>query len=399
MYNIYVDTDGDAKPEVTFQFRFYWRLQNPNTFLYNTGPITHLNDPNWNRQMHYAVYMVDKRGKTTTLAKDLLCPPCNIGPRSTPDYEALAAAAVHSLHGGIKVFAGQRREGFYVDLGAIFDLAALRPFQSLHRFPPKENMPGVDSTSMVNVHTIAIQVPKKLLTRDHSNPTHVQDPRSVIGAWAGADRRKATVRNADGTWSHAGPFMQVSRLGNPLINEVVIPMSKKDYWNFQPPFKDKQFLNYYQKPEVGGLLPFLYPNVFPKLAAYTKPRVDLVYVLLKGIPKTVLPTAPTFTGDIPADMLRLNMAVKPTTHNPSAYGVLGGDLAGFPNGRRVFDDTVTIELRAIAGLTIPLVDPSYTPDGAAGLIFDVSPPPADRYISHFPYLGTPLSGYDVPKAA
>ncbi len=149
-------------------------------------------------------------------------------------------------------------------------------------------------------------------------------------------------------------------------------------------------------PELAGLLNVLYPGVFPNLAGYTKPRADLEAILLTGIPPGVVsPTFTTFTGPRQADLLRLNVAIPPTTSAPSVLGVLGGDLAGFPNGRRVIDDVFTIELRAIAGLTIPLVDPSFSPDGAAKVVTDGVT--FDNYLPNFPYLGVPYSGYDVPK--
>ncbi len=131
LYEIHVDNNGDAEPDVTYQFKFRTELADKNTFLYNTGPITSLGSKNWNRRQTYQVTRV-KNNKTTVLAHGLICPPCNIGPLSTPNYASLAAAAVHGLSGGIKVFAGQRADGFYVDLGAIFDLGDLRPFENLH---------------------------------------------------------------------------------------------------------------------------------------------------------------------------------------------------------------------------------------------------------------------------
>ncbi len=365
MYNIYVDNDGDGLPDVTYQFRFHTHVRNPETFLYNVGPIKSDSDPNWNRYQWYSLTRI-ARGKSEVIGQHLTCPPCNIGPRSTPNYSKLAEEAVHHLSTGESVFAGQRREGFYVDLGAIFDLATLRPFENLHRFPSKAE-PGVDSLTSVNVHSIAIRIPKKTLTSDGSNPTNAASPRSVIGVWASADRRKSTIREANGTLAHAGPFVQVSRLGNPLINEVIIPMGLKDAWNATSPSKDKKFLKYYQHPEVGGLLPYLYPDVFPNLAKLKAARADLVAILLTGLPSGIVKGFQNYTGSTMSDQLRLNMAIKPTTKDPSAYGLLGGDPAGFPNGRRVFDDVVTIELRAIAGLTYALVDPKYKPDGAAGL--------------------------------
>lgn len=398
LYAIHVDNDGDGVADITYEFRFHTVVGNKTTFLYNTGPITSLSSPNWNRKQFYSVTRraeEDEDDEGTVLGSNLACPPCNIGPRSTPNYASLAQAAIHSLPGGITVFAGQRREGFYVDLGSIFDLGDLRPFQNLHLIPTPA-APGVDATKELNVHTIAIRVPKTQLVRPGSDPLTPDSPRATIGVWTSASRRRATVRDNDGDEDSHGSWVQVSRLGNPLFNEVLIPMVRKDYWNSQQPKDDKQFLDRVQFPELAKLLPILYPNVFPHLAAYKKPRADLVAILLTGIPKSVLPQAPTFTGTTYADLLRLNVAVPPNTNNPNPLGVLGGDVAGFPNGRRVFDDIVTVELRAIAGVTIPLVDPSYTPDGAASAVTDGVGPGSNRYQSTFPYLGVPLDGYDTP---
>ena len=302
---------------------------------------------------------------------------------------------MHTLGGGIKVFAGQRREGFFVDLGSIFDLGDLRPFQSLHLIPTADK-PGVDATKDLNVHTIAMQIPMTSLTKGGWKPTDPMDPRSVIGVYTSAHRRKARILfGSDDVES--GPFVQVSRLGNPLVNEVLIPMAKKDYWNGQRPHHDSQFLASYAHPELAGLLPVLYPGVFPKLAAYTKDRVDLEAILLTGIPGGIVPGFQNSTGSTPADLLRLNMAIPPSS-SPSPLGILGGDLAGFPNGRRVKDDVVTIEIRAVAGLTIPLVDPTFTPDGAAGLVTQGLTPSPSRYQATFPYLGLPLDGFDNPSS-
>jgi hypothetical protein len=134
--------------------------------------------------------------------------------------------------------------------------------------------------------------------------------------------------------------------------------------------------------------------VFPHLAAYSKPRADLAAILMTGIPTGVVGGFQNLTSANAADLLRLNMAVPPAG-SPNPLGILGGDLAGFPNGRRVFDDAVTIEIRAIAGVTIPLVDPTFTPDGAASAVRDGTGPGSGRYISTFPYLGVPKSGFDV----
>lgn len=398
LYSIYVDNNGDTLPEITYQFRFQTQVANPDTFLYNTGTISSLTDPNWNRRQTYSVTKVDAHGNATTLATGLTCPPCNIGPLSTPSYNALAMAAVHTLPSGETVFAGQRREGFYVDLGAVFDLADLRPFQQLHVNPvASTGGTGVDSTKFVNVHSIAIKVPKSSLTSDGSSPSSVTDAKSVIGTWTSASRQVIRLLEVGGA-REVGPWTQVSRLGQPLINEAVIPMGYKDIWNSTQPKDDAQFLQFYQQPELAKLLPVLYPGVFPNLAGLTAARADLVAILLTGIPSGIVPGFQNFTGPKPADMLRLNMAIPPNTSNPNAGGLVAGDPAGYPNGRRVFDDVFTIELRAIAGVTYPLVNPSYKPDGAASLVTDGLTPGSDRYQSSFPYLGVPLSGWQVPAA-
>jgi hypothetical protein len=257
--------------------------------------------------------------------------------------------------------------------------------------------PGVDATKAANVHSIAIQVPISDLTRDGSSPTSQADSRAVIGVWCVAQRQKVSV---DG--SPLGPFRQVSRLGNPLVNEVVIPMGMKDYWNTQAPEDDSQFLNFVLSPELSKLLPVLYPDgtkndVFPNLAAYTKPRADLAAILMTGIPSGFVAGFQNFTGTKPADMLRLNVAIPPT-QTPNPLGVVGGDLAGYPNGRRVADDVFTIELRAFAGVTIPIVDMTFTPDKAASAVTDNLTLAGDRFISNFPYLGVPRDGFSTPSA-
>ena len=408
LYRILVDNDGDGNADVTYEFRFNTVVQNPDTFLYNTGQILGLDSPSWNRKQFYSVSRITKgkrgRPKTDVLGKDLPCPPCNIGPRSTPDYAGLADAAINELPGGVRVFAGQRLDGFYVDLGSIFDLGALRPFQNLHLLNMPGAAEGVDALRSFNVHSIAIQVPISQLTRDGGTPTDPLSATAAIGVYASASRRKAQVRDDHAQMHQSGPYVQVSRLGNPLFNEVIVPMGDKDRWNKLSPAEDGQFAQYVAQPELAKLLPVLYPGVFPNLAAYTADRADLAAILLTGIPAGIIPGFQNFTGTTQADLLRLNVAIPPAT-SQNILGILGGDLAGFPNGRRVQDDITTIELRAIAGATIPLVDPSYTADGAAALISDgtagpivldgTKPPANVSYLDTFPYLDHPKSGYDT----
>jgi Domain of unknown function (DUF4331) len=396
-YEIHIDTDADGKPEITYEFEFTTEVRNPNTFLYNTGPINSIASPNWNRRQFYSVTRV--RGeKRKVLAHHLACPPCNIGPASTPQYGTLAAQAVHHISHGHTVFAGQRLEGFYVDLGAVFDLGDLRPFQNLH-IAAMAAAPGVNATNDFSVHSIALKIPKRELTRHGLKPTNPMSQNAVIGVWAAASRKRSLIRQAGPGSNHeAGSWVQVSRLGNPLFNEVIVPMGEKDRWNALSAASDGQFLKYVQHPELAGLLPVLYPKVFPNLAGLKAPRADLVAVLLTGLPAGVVPGFQNFTGKRYADQLRLNMAIPPAS-DPKPLGLIGGDAAGFPNGRRVFDDVVTVELRAIAGATYPLVNKSYTPDAAASLVTDGLGPNSTRYLSNFPYLGTPVSGYDTKPLA
>ena len=186
----------------------------------------------------------------------------------------------------------------------------------------------------------------------------------------------------------------MSRLGNPLFNEVIVPMAEKDQWNARAPRGDRRYAKYVNVPELQGLLPNLYPTVFPQLAAYDKPRADLHAILLTGIPEGVVPGFQNYTGAVEADMLRLNVAVPPS-ESPNKLGLVAGDAAGFPNGRRIDDDVVTVELRAIAGLTIPLVDPTYEPDGAASAIEDGTTNTNAPVTGEFPYLGLPGGGYQT----
>jgi hypothetical protein len=396
LYSIYIDNNGDARADIEYRFRFRTTLQNEDTFLYNTGPIGSLTDPNWNKRQLYTISVHRPHGPDGVLGDQLACPPCNIGPRSTPSYDSLAAAAVHHLPSGETVFAGQRNDGFFVDLGAIFDLGDIREIQNLHLIPSPAGT-SVDPLKTLNIHAIAIKVPIALLTRDGSVPSDPAAAKSVLGIWGGASRRKVQIRDGHKT-KGSGPWVQVSRLGNPLFNEVIVPVGDKDRWNAVEPRDDVAFEKYVNQPELAKLLPVLYPGAFPNLASYTKNRADLHAILLTGIPGGIVPGFQNFTGPKPADMLRLNVAIPPTTKTPNALGVVGGDLAGYPNGRRVFDDVVSIELKAVAGATIPLVDPSYTVDGAVGAVSSYLTPGADRYQSTFPYLGTPHDGFDTPSS-
>jgi hypothetical protein len=391
-YELNVDNTGDGEEDIVYRFRFKTATRNPNTFLYNTGPIDSLDDEDWNRPQTYSVTRIE-HGVATALGSNLPTPPINIGPRSTPHYENLAADAVHALPGDIKVFAGQRDDPFYVDLGSIFDLAGLRPFNPFHAIPlPAED--GVDGVSGYNTHTIALQIPIDQLTRNHAMPSGPSDPKAVIGVYASAERRHIRILENDGTPKQTSSWRQVSRLGEPLINEAVIPLGQKDLWNATDPEDDAQFVNRYLNPEVTGLENGLYAVLDN---APETGRGDLVAILLTGVPTL------NFTGTTKADLLRLNMAIPPSAA-PSRLGVLEGDFAGFPNGRRLADDIVDIELRAFACGYGPIAGPliesfgfcdgnaNRTPNNVLGDGVDEN----ERMFSpHFPYVATPFSGYEA----
>ncbi|MEV0900085.1 DUF4331 domain-containing protein [Actinoplanes sp. NPDC049802] len=405
LYEIHIDANGDARPDITYQFRFRTELRNDKTFLYNTGQIESLDSENWNRRQFYSVTKVDKSGKSTVLAGKLQCPPCNVGKISIPDYDKLADDAVHKLKTGEKVFAGQRADAFFVDLGAIFDLGTLRPFQDKHLVGSQLfNYAGkaVNATDKTNVHSIALQIPLHMVRRDGRKRVRAKDAGAVIGVWTSASRRQVEVRGDTGDGDVVvGPQVQVSRLGNPLFNEVIVPMAEKDRWNSLPPSEDKRFAGFVATPELGALLPVLYPGLFDKLAELNKtgePRADLLAILLTGIPAGLIDGFQNNTGELQADMLRLNTAIEPA-EKENKFGLLGGDLAGFPNGRRIADDVVSISLRAIAGVTVPLVNADFEPDAAAALVeqgLSIKDSSAGL-LKKFPFLGAPFDGFGNPS--
>lgn len=383
LYAIHIDNDGDGREDITYEFKFETRIRNRNTFLYNTGPITSLDDPDWNMPQFYSVTRVE-RGRRTRVGGNLPTPPVNVGVRSTPNYESLAAAAVQTV-GDTKVFAGQRDDPFFVDLGSVFDLLGLRPFNGAHVIP-QPTAPGVDNVAGFNLHSIAIQVPIKALTKDGKMPEGPNDPRAVIGVYASASRQKVRVLDDSARDIESGPWVQVSRLANPLVNEVIIPLGRKDFWNRQDPKDEEQFLRHFQNPELAGLVNALYP-VLPDTPV--RDRADLVAVFLTGIKGL------NFTGDNKAELLRLNMAIPPAAQ-PKRLAALDGDLAGFPNGRRLTDDVVDIEVRAVACGYGPILNQllglcNLSPNNTLGDGVDANDKPL---LKSFPYLSTPTSGYE-----
>jgi hypothetical protein len=339
-YDIYADTNGDGKPDVTWQFRF---KNLPSQFFLG------------NTQQSYTITKT-VGGKSTVVGSGLVTPPDNIGPRSTPNYDALAAKGIHQLSDGTTVFAGQRDDPFFADVGAIFDLVAIR-------YGTGATGGGKDFLAGYGVHSIALQVPKSTLDNGNDH---------VVGVWAATDRQKVTVAHGKAQTA----WVQVSRLGNPLINEVIIPTNKKDYWNSQSPAKDSQFASDYTNPILAAVLEKLYPKFGPFKQSG---RSDLTEVLLTGIPKL------NYTGATLADELRLNLSVAPTPADKvNRLGVIGGDTAGYPNGRRLGDDVIDIDERVVAGELVG----HKLPLGDGVDANDVS------NLSSFPYVAPPFSGYD-----
>ena len=375
LYELHVDNDGDARDDVTYRFRFKTRIANGNTFLYNTGPVTSPTDPDLNVKQTYTVTRI-ANGSRTVLGEGLAVPPANIGPRSNPTYDPYVG--VVNLGGGRKVFAGPRDDPFFVDLGSIFDLGGLRPFNAAHLIP-LATAPGQDGVLNYNTHSIAIQVPKTdLLRAPAANGT--------IGVYASASRPKISVLRGNGTVDTNGPYVQVSRLGNPLVNEVIIPIGKKDLWNASDPRNDADFLARYTSPELATLVNVLYP-VLPDTP--TMNRSDLVAVLLTGVPGL------NFTGDRKADLLRLNTAIAPTA-KPNPLGALAGDFQGFPNGRRLVDDVTDIEVRAIACGYGPILAAALglcnlSPNNVVGDGVDAN---ENTFLQKFPYVAAPNRGYE-----
>ena len=351
LYEFKIDNTGDGVEDISYQFRFTSQIRNPNTFLYNTGPIRGLDDPNRNMYQTYTVSRVEN-GQTMFTAGPMLTMYDNVGPASAPNYGGNGSGiyAFNQAGGTGHVFAGQTDDPFFLDL-RIFDLL----------YGANLSETGNDSLAGYNVHSIALRVPRSSL-RSGSSP--------VIGVWATASRQATTTRQT-GTETATGAFVQVSRLGMPLVNEVVIPVGQKDRWNGSRPIDDAQFLNYVTDPEVPKLLQAVYG-----IPAPAAPRNDLVQVFLTGVPGLNQPP-----GVRAGEMLRLNTDIGPTAR-PNRLGVLAGDTAGFPNGRRLTDDVVDITLQAAVGVL----------GGVRSALGDGVERNDVAFRSSFPYLAQPHSG-------
>jgi len=358
-YNINIDNDGDAKPDITYRWRFETAdNRGTDTFLYNNGPVTSLDDENLLVTQTYTLEKITGN-KVETLLEGAPVAPSHVGDASMPDYAALRAEAVTGVEGGGLSFAGQADDSFFLDL-RVFDLLYGGDLSEV----------GADTLSGYNVNSVALQVPSAELTEG-------DDP--VVGVWSTTERPTMRVQNADGSQRYRGNYVQMSRLGMPLVNELVIPAGLKDAFNALPPAKDAtvpEVVDRVNDPEVPQLIEAIYGIPAPEA-----PREDIFAIFLTGIDGLNKPEGKV----TPAEMLRLNTSIPPASE-PNRLGVLGGDTAGFPNGRRLADDVVDIEIQALEGAvrTGELVEAL-----AAGDAVDENDLP---FQETFPYLALPHSG-------
>ncbi|MFE2529544.1 DUF4331 domain-containing protein [Streptomyces sp. NPDC059382] len=338
-YNIKIDNTGDGVSDITYTWRFHSSYRDDaNQFLYNTGPVTSLNDPDLNFRQVYDL-VISHGNESKVLLSNVPAAPSRVGPASMPNYASLRNQAIRNIPGGGKTFAGQAEDPFFADL-RVFDLL----------YGGNLSERGQDTLAGYNVNSVALQIPKTQLALK-GNPG--RNP--VIGVWSTTDRQGVQV--SDSRDKHGDKWKQVSRLGNPLVNEVVVPLKYKDAFNTLNPDQDRTVQPVVDKV-LDPILPKLIQQVY-NIPAPATPRRDLFEIYLTGICKACGPIQADLNahrlnkdarlrGIVPAEELRLNMGVRPTA-NPNRYGVLAGDLAGFPNGRRLTDDVIDISLQAVEG--------------------------------------------------
>jgi hypothetical protein len=384
-YYINVDNTGDGVADVRYRFAFKTRVGNPDSFLYALPGVSSINDSKLNVKQTYTItryrYRHGKAASAKVIARNLPVAPNNVGPKTFPDYASVAGQAIKSLRGGGKVFAGQRDDPFFVDLGEVFDGINFRPDAGTG-----DRGNGKDDLAGYNVHSIVLQIPKSDVTRDGKPVSAPNAPNAVVGVWASTERRALSV--ADGVSRHAkrhrrgharqaGRWVQVSRLGNPLVNEVVIPLGKKDMFNRTQPKDDAaNYGKYVLNPELAKVM-----NALFGIGAPETKRDDIVTALLTGVPGA---TQINGSKSAAADTLKINLGVPPTTSNPNRFGFIAGDNAGFPDGRRLADDVTDISLRVVAGFL-------KNHKVALGDGVDQNDVP---FLTSFPYVAPPHSGFD-----
>jgi hypothetical protein len=369
-YDINVSNDGDAAPELIYRWKFKDHYRNPNTFLYNTGQVTSLDDADLNFYQTYSLKRVKVGGSTRTLVDNAVVAPSHVGDASMPDYEELREEAIVSAGRGSKTFSGQTNDPFFLDL-RVFDLLYGADFSEV----------GDDTLKGFNTNTMVLRVPKNQLTKNNDPETN-----PVVGIWSTASRRSTRIQKSDGTQSFSGKWVQLSRLGMPLVNEVVVPVGAKDYFNASEPKDDEQFLGAVNDPELPRLIESVYGIPAPDSNDDMEgiQRDDLIQVFLTGIPTLNKPK-----NVEPAEMLRLNVTIPPceegSCNDYSRLGVIGGDVAGFPNGRRLADDVIDISLQVVEGELLD--NPNDLGDGVNT--------DDKEFSSSFPYVSLPNSGSET----
>jgi hypothetical protein len=418
VYQIKIDNNQTALPAVTFQFRFQTNIQDAGLPVGFAGagngvdapanspapvpPGTPIVPPaitsltgkgaaGLSLQQTYGVTMI-REGKTVNLhnasAGPLVAVPSNIGPRTMPDYDSLAAQGIYQLsaegYGDIRVWAGTAADPFFIDLGATFDSLNYRAGSGVEALTPAQDADdhlnsAPDSVAGFNVNVIAIEVPIWVLTADAK--THAAtDPKAMIGAWATTSRPQTTIRPSPMPVEYEGSLAQVQRFGNPLINELVIGTGSKDFWSMSDPINDSQFAAFDLDPLIARVFNAVYGFNIP-----TPPRTDLLPLVVYAPP-----IAPTGTPSGPiADLMRLNTGVPPTPlADRKRLGLIAGDAAGYPNGRRLTDDVVDITERvAIGGVLVPgfnVAPNNLLGDGVNAT--DVPPQETFPYV-HYAYSG------------
>ncbi len=370
-YDIKIDNDGDAIEDVTFRFTFKTTYKQPDTFLYALPGVASITDANLLVTQTYALDKIvgpasnPPAANVTRLLTDQPVLPPNIGPKTTPNYPALPNGIQTAANGQIQVVVGPRQDPFFVDLGMIFDAVNLETGAGLGR--PGVGVGGTgggrDTLYGYSVLATILQVPISMLTSTGTQVTDVTNPAAILGAWSTVSIPSSRTIAANGSVTTSGAYQQVSRLGNPLVNEVLVGVGRKDGWNASTPVQEAAFKGDATTP--GELFPILatYMNALFGIQVPPGPRGDLELALFRGLPGNVAGllgvSATQRPGEVYADQLRLNTAVLPTPFDSaSRLGYLGGDPAGFPNGRRICDDVVDIELRAVAGIIVGLLPPA-----------------------------------------
>jgi Domain of unknown function (DUF4331) len=377
-YWIKIDNTGDGKVDVGYLFRFKTKVRNKNSFLYALPGASGYSDPRLNVLQRYSVTRVTYkrrghrvRARSRVVARGLPVAPPNIGPKTFPNYQAFVNGAIRGLSDGTKVFVGQRDDPFFVDLGATFDSINLRKGTG-------NQGQGKDDFSGMSTSAVVMQLPERLVTRDHRQVSSPSGRNAVVGVWSTTERKRLGVLRRAHSRRVRARWVQVSRLGNPLVNEVVIPLGKKDQFNRTTPDRDAQLYGrYVLNPELAAVL-----NALFHVNAPEHNRTDIVQAVLQGIPG--LNQTAGAPGPPPVDTLKVNLGTPPASGAENRFGVIGGDLAGYPNGRRLGDDVVDIDLQVIAGFLkgnkVPLGD---------GVDRNDKP-----FLSGFPYLAPPTSGFD-----